>query len=100
MKLDQESYVQTILKNFNMEDAKTAATPMIDHQNNENQVRSKRSFPYREAVGSLLYLSNKTRPDIAYSVINSYSSRKKRKSTKHRYQQRKKDHAILDINKE
>lgn len=46
MKLDQKSYVQTILKNFNMKDAKTAATPMIDHQNNENQERPKRSFPY------------------------------------------------------
>lgn len=74
IKLSQENYTDTVLKRFQMDQAKPAITPM-----NTNNVESlitltRTEFPYREAIGSILYLTNKTRPDIAYSV--GYGSRK------------------------
>lgn len=84
--LKQEKYVKTILKNFGMENAKSLSTPMVenpskdevfdnltynskfDNLTNKSIYDSKPKFPYRECIGSLLYLTNKTRPDIQYAV--------------------------------
>lgn len=68
MKLDQKKYTESILEKFHMENAKSAATPITDNNDNCQIELKPEKFPYREAVGSLLYLSNKTRPDIAYAV--------------------------------
>lgn len=81
MKLDQENYIETILERFNMKSAKTAMIPMVDIiEKTTSDMGQTTNFPYREAVGSLLYLSNKTRPDIAFSV--GYASRNMENPTK------------------
>ncbi|KAK9879752.1 hypothetical protein WA026_006815 [Henosepilachna vigintioctopunctata] len=74
IKLDQEKYTENVLEKFRMENAKSAATPITDYYDNCKIEPKPEKFPYREAVGSLLYLSNKTRPDIAYAV--GFCSRK------------------------
>lgn len=66
--LHQTSYAERVLDRFNMSDTKGADTPMISGQDKLKHNAKDLKFPYRQAVGSLLYLSNKTRPDLAYAV--------------------------------
>ena len=83
MKLNQEKYINKILKRFKFDESCPKRTPMITSQvaNRERKLReenydkqtlveteTKENVPYREVVGSLLYLSNATRPDISFAV--------------------------------
>jgi hypothetical protein len=68
--LSQRQYLLNILQRFGMDECKPCSTPcvpkkMIDAQNAD---KIDATFPFREAVGSLLYLSNHTRPDISFAV--------------------------------
>ena len=67
----QERYAEAILKRFNMTDCKPAKTPA------ENTLTLRKAtdtdnidtnFPYRQAIGSLIYLMTGTRPDISWIV--------------------------------
>lgn len=71
--LYQTNYVLEILHKFRMAECKPAGTPSdtnsklsITMVNEENSLVGK--VPYQEAVGSLLYLTQATRPDIAFAV--------------------------------
>lgn len=65
----QSSYVRKVLKRFNMENCNPVATPSDSNQVLHGFTESKASnYPYREAVGSLMYLSVGTRPDITHVV--------------------------------
>lgn len=66
--LNQDKYVQTTLEKFNMKNSKPAVTPMISNDIDPKASNTEVNYPYREAVESLLYLTNKTRPDISYAV--------------------------------
>lgn len=72
MTLDQEHYVDQLLKNFGMVDSKDVNTPMENGLNLakidvdcKDQICS---VPYQQLIGSLMYLSVLTRPDISFSV--------------------------------
>ena len=70
--IGQESYTESILKRFGMEEAKTIRTPVDTSTKlvkGEDDVYADQSL-YQSAVGCLLYLSVATRPDIAYAVSN------------------------------
>ena len=66
--LSQSKYILDKLKIFNMENCKNARSPCSTDdmfaESTEDNV-----FPYRQAIGSLLYLATKTRPDICYAVF-------------------------------
>jgi hypothetical protein len=66
--LNQSYYIETKLKEFGQSDAKTSETPMTQGLALPKQIESDDRIPYQSAIGSLLYASRMTRPDIAYSV--------------------------------
>lgn len=73
--MDQERYTRDILKRFEMLDCKPVGTPSDTHSKlSVKDVTPENSLvgqiPYQEAVGSLLYLAQGTRPDIAFAVNN------------------------------
>ncbi|XP_077282834.1 uncharacterized protein LOC143908877 [Temnothorax americanus] len=67
LKLTQENYSTKVLEKYKMNKSKSVSTPLAK---GEESVREpvKINYPYREAIGSLLYLSSKTRPDLAQAV--------------------------------
>jgi hypothetical protein len=74
--LSQHAYIDSIIARFNFEDAKPVSMPMDPNVSlSKGQSPSKladvakmRNVPYREAVGSLMYASMGTRPDITFAV--------------------------------
>lgn len=68
--LNQASYTEKILNVFGFADSHPVSTP-ADYQQIlevEGEEEAKVNFPYRQAVGSLLYLAIGTRPDISFAV--------------------------------
>src|ERR1700678_755548 len=74
--LSQESYINSLLHRFNLEDVKTLTTPMDSNirlvsddcpTSIEDKLEMK-GIPYREAIGALNWLAVGTRPDIAFIV--------------------------------
>lgn len=71
MFLSQESYAQRLINKFGLSDANSVKTPIESNLRlTEVGDKSELCDPvlYQSVVGSLLYLSTKTRPDIAYAI--------------------------------
>jgi hypothetical protein len=73
--VDQQVYTEDLLRQLNMEHAKAVPTPAIeknlskaDGPSTEEEKKALGNVPYREAVGSLIWLAGQTRPDIAFPV--------------------------------
>jgi hypothetical protein len=74
--LCQQTYIEQILARFGLEDARTAVTPLepgIDLTPDSPAVSSTLLTPYektkyREMIGSLMYVTVMTRPDISFAV--------------------------------
>ncbi|XP_067949538.1 uncharacterized protein [Watersipora subatra] len=70
VKLHQKHYIQQILEKYDMSDCKSVATPFATDIQlvKDDGSKSVDHTPYQSIVGSLLYASTATRPDIAHSV--------------------------------
>ena len=76
--IHKSTYVEKVLKQFNMDKAHPLSSPMIvrfldakkDHfrPKEENEALLGHEIPYLSEIGALLYLAQCTRPDIAFSV--------------------------------
>ena len=68
--INQAKYIEETLAKFGMQECKSTATPadanLYSNTSLENDTRSER--PYRELIGSLMYMAIATRPDIAFTV--------------------------------
>lgn len=70
IKLSQQTYVSDVLKRYRMNEVKIDKISMLQCDiKNTNPCETKEiSFSFRGMIGSLLYLSNKMRPDIAFAI--------------------------------
>ena len=74
--LSQKSYINSILRRYGFEDLKPITTPMdpnirltsAQSPSTTEEIAAMRNVPYHEAVGSLMYATLGTRPDICFAV--------------------------------
>jgi hypothetical protein len=66
--LSQEKYALSVLSRFGMSDANGARTPTEVSTDVGESSELATNVPYRESIGSLMYLMIGTRPDIAFAV--------------------------------
>lgn len=67
--VNQCHYIANLLETYNMTDCKPISTPMeFGLKLKSEPEATKVNEPYRELIGSLIWLSTCTRPDIAYAT--------------------------------
>jgi hypothetical protein len=73
--LDQQSYVESMLEEFQLDEARLALHPGAPEEltlagcpSSPDEAAKMAKLPYRRAIGLLTYLANSTRPDIAFAV--------------------------------
>ncbi|UYV66792.1 hypothetical protein LAZ67_4002870, partial [Cordylochernes scorpioides] len=80
--IDQEKYIEELLAKYRMKEAKPISTPMDSNSkltkisSIEGENEPVKRVEYQSLIGSLIYLSVSTRPDIAYavSVLGQFSN--------------------------
>ena len=75
IKLSQESFITSLLEECNLNECRPTKTPIqpgTDLFIESNEVANVYlPISYRTAIGKLLYIATRTRPDIAFSVITA-----------------------------
>ena len=75
--LSQSHYIEKILKKFKQNDSSPMRTPIdVNLHLSKNNGKSLSQQEYAQGIGSLMYVMNCTRPDIAYAVskLSRYTS--------------------------
>ena len=75
LKLDQHLYIKSVVKRFDVKKATkipaASGVPTLskaDEPRNPEEKEKMRKFPYREAVGALIWTATMTRTDTAYAI--------------------------------
>ena len=76
LQIDQEKYAREVLRRFNMEECKPISIPLSTGDKlsqeqgafTEAEKKAMEVIPYRQVVGSLMYLMVCTRPDLASAI--------------------------------
>ena len=71
--IHQRSYTERLLKEYKMEDCNGSEIPAapsvkLSRNNDGESDQLENGYRYRQLIGSLMYLSTRTRPDISYIV--------------------------------
>jgi transposase InsO family protein len=66
--LDQKTYVQKVLEQFNMADCKPVNTPLESGMKFEKGEQTDLDSTYRSLVGCIMYIAVCSRPDIAHAA--------------------------------
>lgn len=74
--IDQSHYVKEIVRRFDMHDCNAVSTPMDHNQrlsaemSPQNQLEREEmvDVPYQEAIGSIMFAAQVTRPDVCFAV--------------------------------
>lgn len=76
LKLNQKTYIEKLLERFGMSVCKVAKTPLDVGLKFSDSANHDSTLPYQELIGSLMYLSVTSRPDISYaaSFLSQYNS--------------------------
>jgi hypothetical protein len=82
--LDQQNYLEKVLKRFKMEDCRPVSTPVSKGTilnksmcpTTKTELEEMIAVPYAQVVGSLMYAMTSTRPNICYAVgwVSRYQS--------------------------
>lgn len=82
--LSQALYIKKLLNEYGLDDCKTCKTPIdpgiklskCDSPHNNVEKGEMENIPYKQLIGSLMYLALATRPDILYAVtkLSQFSS--------------------------
>lgn len=68
IQVSQTTFINNVLKKFNMLQCSKAATPLQKVKLQANESGDPSSYPFRSLIGSLMYVAVNTRPDIAYAT--------------------------------
>lgn len=74
--IDQQNYISKVIEKFGMKDCNPISTPLDPNQKLSSQMspstdaekEEMRDVPYQEAIGSLMYAAQLTRPDICFPL--------------------------------
>lgn len=69
IKISQKLLIQKVLKHFNMDQCKTSKIPLKPKLNlKKTDLENNYKVPYKELLGSLMYIMMGTRPDLCYTI--------------------------------
>ncbi|KAJ7521621.1 hypothetical protein O6H91_19G061400 [Diphasiastrum complanatum] len=78
MHLNQSEYVEKVLKQYGMIDCKATTSMMVeakllkqDSPSTDEERQKMQRIPYQNLIGSLMYLTICTRPDLAFLSMHS-----------------------------
>lgn len=66
--VDQREMIKNGIEKVNLIDAKACNIPLANGARDMDSDVCDNSVPYREAIGSLMYIATMTRPDIMFAV--------------------------------
>ena len=82
--MSQHRYCEAILERFGMSECNPVTTPaekdLVLKPRNENEKAP--NFPFRQAIGSIVYLATATRPDLSF-IVSKLSQHLEKPSTLH-----------------